>query len=64
MLDIQHVAYYHMVSGGKYASFNAMEEEYKSCITRSVSAGANIGQGDKSEVDVKAFLTKTMALQP
>ncbi|MDB5990088.1 MAG: dienelactone hydrolase [Herbaspirillum sp.] len=64
ILDIQHVAYYHLLTGEKYPSFEAMETEYKGCITRGVSTGANIAQGDKSEADVKAFLTKTMALQP
>jgi dienelactone hydrolase len=62
MLDVQHVEYYHMLTGEKYPSYEAMAAERKNCITRGVSTGANMRQGDKSEADVKAFLIKAMAL--
>jgi dienelactone hydrolase len=62
MLDIQHVAYYHMLTGEKYPSYEAMAAEYKNCIIHGVRAGANFVQGDRAEADVKAFLIKAMAL--
>jgi dienelactone hydrolase len=62
MLDIQHVEYYHMLTGEKYPSYEVMMTEYKKCIIHGVTAGANLQQGDKSEADVKAFLIKAMAL--
>lgn len=62
ILDVQHSAYYHLLTREPYASFQAMEADYKRCIARGVSAGANLEQGQRSEADVKAFLTKAMGL--
>ncbi len=62
MLDVQHEAYYRLPSGEPYANLQAMEAEYKRCIARGVSAGADLGQAKRSEADVKAFLTRAMGL--
>jgi dienelactone hydrolase len=62
ILDVQHDAYYHLLTGEKYDSFQTMAAEYKRCVARGVSAGANLEQGERAEADVKAFLTKTMGL--
>lgn len=64
ILDVQHSAYYHLQSREPYASFQAMEADYKRCVTRGVSAGANLEQAERSEADVTAFLRKAMALTP
>lgn len=64
IFDIQNVGYYHLAGGEKYASYQAVEADNKNCISKGVSAGANIAQGDKAEADVKEFLIKTMGLKP
>ncbi|MCY0853606.1 dienelactone hydrolase family protein [Cupriavidus sp. D39] len=62
ILDVRHDAYYRLLTGEKYASFQAMDAEYRRCIARGVSAGSSLDQGRKSEADVKAFLTRAMGL--
>lgn len=64
LFDVNHVAYYHLVSGEKYASLKEVEAEGKNCVIRGVSIGSNLEQGKKAEGDVKAFLTRTMGLGP
>jgi len=64
MIDVQHDAYYHLQTGEKYASLQAMEADYKRCTVRGVSTGANLDQAQRAEADVKAFLTKAMGLPP
>jgi len=41
-----------------------MEADYKRCIVRGVSTGANLQQAARAEADVRAFLTKAMGLPP
>lgn len=43
-------------------SVQAMDAEYKRCISRGVSAGASPEQGKKPEADVKAFFSRAMGL--
>jgi len=62
LLDVQHDAYYRLPTGEKYAGVQAMDAEYKRCIARGVSAGANQEEGRRAEADVKAFLAKAMGL--
>ena len=64
MIDVQHDAYYRLQTGEKYASLQAMEADYKRCIVRGVSTGANLQQAARAEADVRAFLTKAMGLPP
>ncbi|CAG9179763.1 dienelactone hydrolase family protein [Cupriavidus pinatubonensis] len=62
LLDVRHDRYYRLPGGEKYPSVQAMDAEYKRCISRGVSAGASPEQGKKSEADVKAFLSRAMGL--
>lgn len=62
LMDVQHVAYYRLLSGEKYSSVKEVETETKTCISRGVSAGSNIAQGNQAEADVREFLKRTMGL--
>jgi dienelactone hydrolase len=62
MMDVQHVEYYRLLSGEKYPSIKEVEAEIKTCVIRGVSAGANIQQGNQSELDVREFLKRAMGL--
>lgn len=62
LFDVNHGAYYHMLTGEQYSSVKEVVDETKRCIIRGVSTGSNFEQGNKSVADVKVFLTKALGL--
>jgi dienelactone hydrolase len=62
LYDVQHVKYYHLLTGEPYADLAEVQAQNKGCVIRGVSSGANIEQGNKAEADVRFFLKKTLGL--
>lgn len=62
LFDVNHSAYYHLLTGERYPSLKEVLAENKDCVIRGVSTGSNFEQGNKSVADVKVFLTRALGL--
>ncbi|MCA1323738.1 dienelactone hydrolase family protein [Herbaspirillum sp. alder98] len=62
MLDMKNDAYYRLDTGERYPDSRVIQAEFKHCLERGVSTGANPSQGRRAVEDVRRFLAAAFHL--